>query len=111
MIKSILAVLALTATFNASAYYVWGMGEETCGQYIGAMGEYEHRGQSTDHLAHVNWIKGFITGINWAKESDIAKDLDVDTVRQWVDGYCRANLQDNIAGAAAAMVTEFESLD
>lgn len=111
MRKILLSALFLLASTPVPAYYIWGIGEETCGSYIGAMAEHDHAGNTERHLAHLNWVKGFITGINWAKDSDIAKDLDLKTVRGLLDSYCRDNLDDDIAGAAAAVVKELEGKD
>lgn len=109
MSKVILAIPALLLSINAQAYFIWGTGKDLCSDFIGAKAEFEHRGAEKDHLAHVNWVKGFITGINWAKDSEIARDLDIETVRKWMDNYCRANLHETVAAAAAAMVTELEA--
>jgi len=111
MSRIILATAALLLSINAQAYFVWGTGKDLCSDYIGAKAEFEHRGADSDHLAHVNWVKGFITGINWTKDSEVAKDLDIDTVRNWIDSFCRANLHETVAAAAATMVMEFESKD
>lgn len=107
-VRVLASIILLSTSLSASAYYIWGTGEDSCSEYIGAIGEYRHRGNPTDHRAHINWIKGFITGINWAKDSDVAKDLDEEAVANWVDGYCRENLSSTVAEAAAALVTAYE---
>ena len=56
----------------------------------------------------MNWIKGFITGINWSHDSNIARDLSIETVDDWVDDYCRKNLNDSIAKASEALVVHLE---
>jgi len=93
---------------QASAYYTWGMGSQGCDLYVGAKAEYDHARDQRTHLAHLNWIKGFVTGINWSHDSDIARDLSVETVDRWIDAYCRNNLGDSIAKASEAMVIDLE---
>ena len=93
---------------QASAYFTWGMGAQTCKLYVTAKAEYDFARDQRTHLAHLNWIKGFITGINWSRDSDIARDLSVETVDRWIDAYCRKNLHATIAEASAAMVSDLE---
>jgi len=38
----------------------------------------------------------------------VAKDLDEEAVANWVDRYCRDNLGNTVAEAAAALVTAYE---
>ena len=107
--KSFLFTLCLVLSAGqASAYYTWGMGSQTCKLYVSAKAEYEHARDRRTHLAHLNWIKGFITGINWSRDSDIARDLSVETVDRWIDAYCRQNLGDSIGTASEALVTDLE---
>ena len=93
---------------QASAYFSWGMGAQGCDLYVSAKAEYDHARDQRTHLAHLNWIKGFITGINWSRDSDIARDLSIETVDRWIDTYCRKNLGNSIAEASAAMVIDLE---
>jgi hypothetical protein len=85
-----------------------GYGSQSCSLYITAKAEYDYARDQRTHLAHLNWIKGFITGINWSRESDIARDLSIETVDQWIDTYCRANLDASIGEASAALVVDLE---
>ena len=64
---------------------------------------------TADHLAHLNWMKGYITGKNWSQDTGISRDLDIETVRNWLNGYCRANPGVTIAEAGEAMVTELKA--
>jgi hypothetical protein len=107
-IFSTLALCLVLFAGQASAYFTWGMGSQTCNLFISAKAEYEHARDQRTHLAHLNWIKGFITGINWSRESDIARDLSIETVDQWIDTYCRANLDASIGEASAALVVDLE---
>ena len=109
LMKRILFTLCLMLLAGqASAYYTWGMGSQTCNLYVTAKAEFDHARDQRTHLAHLNWIKGFVTGINWSRDSDIARDLSIDTVDQWIDSYCRKNLGDSIAKASAEMVIDLE---
>ena len=107
--KSFLFTLCLVLSAGqASAYFTWGMGSQACKLYVTAKAEYDHARDQRTHLAHLNWIKGFITGINWSRDSDIAQDLSIETVDRCIDGYCRQNLGVTIANASEAMVTDLE---
>jgi len=107
--KSFLFTLCLMLfAGQTSAYFTWGMGSQTCDLYVSAKAEYDHARDQRTHLAHLNWIKGFVTGINWSRDSDIARDLSIETVDTWIDAFCRNNLGISIAKASEAMVTDLE---
>ena len=108
MKKLLIALGFMLFAGQAPAYFVWGIGEMSCTQLVSAKIEYDHARDQQTHLAQLNWIKGFITGINWSRDSDIARDLSVETVDRWIDAYCRKNLGDTIAEASAVMVTDLE---
>jgi hypothetical protein len=93
---------------QAPAYFTWGIGEMPCKRFVSAKIEYDHARDQRTHLAQLNWIKGFITGINWSRDSNIARDLTIETVDRWIDGYCRKNLNQSIAEASAALVIHLE---
>ena len=107
--KQFLIVLSLVLfAGQASAYFTWGIGEMRCNRFVSAKSEFEHGRDQRTHPAQLNWIKGFITGINWSRDSNIARDLTIETVDNWIDGYCRKNLGDSIAEASAALVIHLE---
>jgi len=108
MKKLMLLLCLLLPAGQVAAYYAWGMGQQTCADFVTAKAEYEFARDQRTHLAQLNWIKGFITGINWSRDSDIAKDLSIETVDNWIDAYCRANSGATIAEASAAMVVDLE---
>ncbi|MBT8070215.1 MAG: hypothetical protein HKP21_10035 [Xanthomonadales bacterium] len=93
---------------QAPAYFTWGIGEMPCNRFVSAKIEFEHARDQRTHPAQLNWVKGFITGINWSRDSNIARDLTIETVDSWIDGYCRKNLNDSIAEASAALVVHLE---
>jgi len=91
--KSFLFTLCLMLfAGQATAYFTWGMNSQTCDLYVSAKAEFDHARDQRTHLAHLNWIKGFITGINWRCDSDIARDLSVETVDRWIDA-CSPNFK------------------
>ena len=108
MKRFLLTLCLLLFAGQSSAYFTWGMGSQTCNLYVSSKAEYDHARDQRTHLAHLNWIKGFITGINWSRDSDIARDLSIETVDRWIDGYCRNNLNATIAQASAEMVKDLE---
>lgn len=108
MKNAFLALCLVLFAGQASAYFTWGIGSESCNLYVSAKAEYDHARDQRTHLAHLNWIKGFITGINWSRNSDIARDLSIESVDQWIDTYCRANLDTSIGEATAMLVVDLE---
>lgn len=108
MKKFLIALGFMLFAGQAPAYFIWGIGEMSCTQLVSAKIEYDHARDQQTHLAQLNWIKGFITGINWSHDSNIARDLTIETVDEWVYDYCRNNLNDSIATASAALVTHLE---
>jgi hypothetical protein len=93
---------------QASAYFTWGIGEMPCSRFVSAKAEFEHARNQKTHPEQLNWIKGFITGINWSRESNIARDLTIEEVDNWIDGYCRTHLDASIAEASAELVIFLE---
>lgn len=108
MKRFLLTIFLVVFAGQSSAYYTWGMGSEKCSLYVTAKAEYDHARDQRTHFAHLNWIKGFVTGINWSRDSDIARDLSVEQVDRWIDAYCRRNLDATIAEASAEMVVDLE---
>ena len=108
MKKLIFTLFLLLPASQVSAYFAWGIGQQTCIDFVTAKAEYDHARDRRTHLSQLNWIKGFITGINWSQNSDIAKDLSIETVDEWIDAYCRANTDKTIAEASAELVVHLE---
>lgn len=108
MRKFLIAMGLMLFAGQATAYYAWGIGEMQCKRFVSAKAEYEHARDRSTHPEQLNWIKGFITGINWSRDSNIARDLTIETVDNWIDGYCRKNLNHSIAKASEALVAHLE---
>lgn len=108
MRKFLIALGLVLFAGQAPAYFTWGIGEMPCKRFVSAKIEFDHARDQRTHLAQLNWIKGFITGINWSRDSNIARDLSIETVDAWIDNYCRKNLIDSIAEASAALVVHLE---
>lgn len=108
MRKFLVALGFLLFAGQTPAYFTWGVGEMPCKRFVSAKIEFDHARDQRTHPAQLNWIKGFITGINWSRDSNIARDLSIETVDAWIDGYCRANLNDSIGEASAALVIHLE---
>ncbi len=108
MRKFLIALSLVLFAGQAPAYFTWGIGEMPCNRFVSAKIEFDHARDQRTHLAQLNWIKGFITGINWSRDSNIARDLSIETVDAWIDNYCRNNLNDSIAEASAALVIHLE---
>lgn len=57
-------------------------------------------------LSNLSWLAGYVSGINraTATSSDLLEDLDLDTVLDWVDTYCKAHPKDSVKEAVDAML-------
>jgi len=84
---------------------VKGEGAFSCPEYVDAK-----RSNSAKLYSSISWVQGFITGVNYQRSlskdsnSAIAQDLAPTSMVLWIDDYCRENLVDDLADAAAALV-------
>jgi hypothetical protein len=58
----------------------------------------------------LGWVEGFLSSYNFYGSgiSNISKGSDRDDIAQWVDKYCLQHPRSNIAGAAEALVADFQ---
>jgi hypothetical protein len=59
----------------------------------------------------LGWVQGYLTAYNvyGPQASDVAKGTGADAVAEWTDNYCEQHPHDNIAGAAHALIVEFNA--
>ena len=58
----------------------------------------------------LGWVEGFLSSYNFygPGTSNISKGSDRDDIALWVDNYCLQHPTNNIAGAAEALVADFQ---
>lgn len=87
-------------------YAVEGAGATSCVQYRA-----DREGNDALHFINLNWVKGFITGVNYIrmtenKSAQIGAGLDLDALTLWIDNYCVQHPSDSLTDAGAALVNE-----
>jgi hypothetical protein len=116
LICHLLLLLAIWPTIcqalpNERGEYVkLGVGNLECGLWTQAR-------QSGDVFAVwwktliLGWVQGYLTAYNvyGPQASDVAKGTGADAVAEWTDNYCEQHPHDNIAGAAHALIVEFNA--
>jgi len=87
-------------------YAVEGAGSTSCAQYRA-----DRSGNDAMHFINLNWVKGFITGVNYIRmkeqeSAQIGAGLDLDALTLWIDNYCVQNPAASLVDAGAALVDE-----
>jgi hypothetical protein len=87
-------------------YAVEGAGATSCSQYRA-----DREGNDALHFINLNWIKGFITGVNYIRMTEqesaqIGAGLDLDALTLWIDNYCVQHPSASLTDAGAALVNE-----
>jgi hypothetical protein len=85
---------------EAKPISVWGAGNESCGQWTA------HRHTPALYHPLVQWVHGFISGVNWSLEEQQAHPPDAAAIVAFMDSYCTNNPLHRIWQAAAILVQE-----
>ena len=103
----LIVVLALVSSAAWADWAVKGEGNYNCPEYLSAK-----RSNTAKLYSSASWVQGFITGVNYQRAQDsgssslIGKDLPAASIVRWLENHCQENLQDDLADAAEALVTE-----
>jgi hypothetical protein len=109
--QRIVTLVVFAATLGASLmarardlddhYAVFGVGGENCATYLVA----RDQGGSAERWYH-RWLNGYLTAVNNAGAStyNILGDRSMADVLDWLEGYCAARPNVNLANAVADMV-------
>ena len=87
-------------------YTVEGAGVKDC-----AVFEAESEKGSSMHYINLNWAKGFISGVNYIHaetggNSHLGRELDLESLTQWIANYCTGHPGVTLSDASAALVEE-----
>ena len=85
-----LMALTVTAAAPASAYTVKGMGD--CKGWVGG---------EDDRF----WLLGFISGYNYAKNSNVGRNIESDDIYKFVSRFCKERPSADLGDAATAFIT------
>ena len=96
----------IAATPEIIDYTVEGAGVKNCSAYTA-----DSKNNSSMHYIDLNWAKGFITGVNYAHaksrgNTHLGKDLDLDSLTDWIDDYCQDHPDATLSDASAALVSK-----
>lgn len=80
--------------------FVIGHGSTSCGAWT------KERKNYVVHHYHLQWVLGFISGMNWQSGDKQARFADVDAVAAYIDNYCASNPLKTIAAASRSVVQE-----
>jgi hypothetical protein len=103
----LIVVLALLSTAAWGDWAIKGEGNFNCPEYVSAK-----QSNTAKLYSSISWVQGFITGVNYQRalakdaHSFIGQDFPPVSMVRWLENYCRENLQDDLADAAEALVTE-----
>lgn len=94
------------ATEEIVNYTVEGAGVKDC-----AVFEAESKKGSSMHYINLNWAKGFISGVNYIHaetggNSHLGRELDLESLTQWIENYCTGHPGATLSDASAALVEE-----
>jgi hypothetical protein len=87
-------------------YAVEGAGLKSCDNY-----QSDRRKNGSMHYINLNWVKGFITGVNYIRaesqeSAQLGTALDLDALTLWMNNYCSKNPRATLSDASAALVNE-----
>jgi len=83
-------------------YVIRGMGGHSCAEY-----NQTWRNPSS-RSPFWNWVGGYVTAYNrWRSNTyDIMTNRDLDSLRGWLDNYCKENPHKSFADAVGALMSE-----
>ena len=102
-----MVALVLVSNGVWADWAVKGEGNFSCPEYLSAK-----RSNTAKLYSSASWVQGFITGVNYQRAFDsgssslIGQDLPAASIVRWLENQCQENLQDDLADAAEALVTE-----
>jgi hypothetical protein len=97
-------IIALVLISPASrAMTILGSGAASCGTWSADRQRNEARSQLNQA-----WVLGYVTGYNIYKstQDSVTKPMDTRAMMLWIDNYCDANPDRDIADAAKALIDE-----
>jgi hypothetical protein len=102
LIIFLLVLLSVPAKSDVSTV-VLGSGSASCNTWSGD----RQRNQSNSQLNQA-WVLGYVTAYNFHKptQDSMTKPMEPRQIMLWIDNYCDANPEKNIADAAKALIEE-----
>ena len=104
-VVALLAVyVAMSGAWAADKNAQYGILTDTCGEYA------KDRAKNRT-LRYTSWIAGYVTAYNAASPDtyNILGDSNVKSTMQWLDTWCKANPEGNLAGGMHALTQELHA--
>lgn len=96
-----LCALLWAAGAQGAALKIVGFDDMSCRSWIAAKDDAERRG------AYVAWVRGVLTGHNYANQSQQVSEISSGTVENYVNRYCAQKPQAQFSEAALRMSDQF----
>ncbi|WP_246167860.1 HdeA/HdeB family chaperone [Propionivibrio limicola] len=93
--------LAVSSSASAAPVKMVGFDDMTCGAWKASKGDPEQR------RMFVAWVRGVLTGHNYARQSQQVSAVSNSTVENFVDRYCTEMPQGDFGEAALRMTDRF----
>lgn len=97
----LLAVLLLSLDAGAVPLKIVGFDDMSCRAWT------QSKDDAEVHNSHLAWIRGVLTGHNYANQSQQVSAMSPGTVQNFVDRYCVENPQGEFSDAAFRMADKF----
>lgn len=101
---ALLATLLLAASLTAQAQTsmkTLGFDDMSCDAWKQSKNDEEQRG------LYIAWIRGVLTGHNYARPSEQVSTISSGTIDQWVERYCKDNPKEGFNDAALRLSDQF----
>jgi len=85
---------------------IHGAGISKCYSLINDSGDYSDDG-ILKHIAYMSWVEGYITSFNSHNNiniTNVAEGFSIGAVLEWIEAYCRNNLDTTMVGATNAFI-------
>jgi hypothetical protein len=108
MVRVLMVSMFLMGTGAAMAAHAkvvtYGIGLKTCEMYMAAKLE-----QSQEELSMLDWLAGYVSGVNSASNHNVFGDSALDGAVYWLDDFCKSHPPTEIAVALDLMVVSARS--
>lgn len=106
-----LVLLPAAALADKTTVFVAGNGPTSCGQVVATLEADSNLGQFsqtkeygktyvTEKQALMQWVQGFISGVNFSRGPSKQIEQDYASIELWVRNYCTAHPTDKLVDAA-----------
>lgn len=97
----LLVVLLLSLSVEAAPLKIVGFDDMSCRAWV------QSKDDAEVHGSHLAWIRGFLTGHNYANQSQQVSAMSTGTVQNFVDRFCTENPLGEFSEAAFRMADKF----